>query len=171
MVIELMGSMIYLAVQKHQSPSGFALSQKNISALTNSPRGHNLQEAKQNKQRVRGLEELSWHSHLGGRKVCRYIRAGKPFLTRDRLPTLLSSTSFKVSLPSTSYLSAPAQLCSTAPSVFVCARGRCQSLESPGSHPCHSLAGPCELGTRGSSAVSMRACCSSGSGHDLQLAC
>lgn len=34
LVIELMGSMINLAVQKHQSALGFALSQKNISALT-----------------------------------------------------------------------------------------------------------------------------------------
>jgi len=45
-----MGSMIYLAVQKHQSASGFALPQKSIPALTK-PQG--TQSAKgQTKQAV-----------------------------------------------------------------------------------------------------------------------
>lgn len=52
LVIELMGSMTYLAVQKHQSASGFALPQENVSALTKNPEGHNPQKAKQKKKQV-----------------------------------------------------------------------------------------------------------------------
>lgn len=155
-----MGSMIYLAVQKHLSAAGSALSLKSLCALK-TPEGCNP-KTKQNKQQVRG----SWDcSSVTGRSAGTVGLAN--LVTQESghqahcLPPLPKS-------PFQARLICQPQHTLQHRAVSLCARGRCQRLESPRSHPCHSLAGPCKLGTQGGSLLRAR---SSGSGHDLQPTC
>lgn len=120
-MIELMGSMIYPAAQKHRSAPGCALSQ-NISAPTSplkdiickrsSPASGSLQI----QQRWQTLSHKSQATNPAVFHLAQGL-SSKPVLS---------------------------VICAVGP----CARGRCQSLKSPGRHPCPAWQVP-ELGRQG----------------------
>lgn len=121
--LSLLGGVMYLAVQEHQSAWGFAPSLPSQTPRTSATGG-------QAERAAAGAAGAVWHSQLAGRRVCTHSGAGKALLTKPCcLPPL------QVSLPSTPYLPAPARLCSTEQPVRLCKRqapkARVTRLTSP----------------------------------------